>query len=260
MRPGSVARGFTEGFAHWEMRSKLAFALGAILLVIVLIIGGRLPAENRSAVVIGVIGLLVTMQGVFLYANRNMVTAFTQAQRLILETRYEDAISLLESTISENPDVQSLTLLGSAYRMAGRLSESHQILTKALQMSPKHHFSLYSFGRTLLASGLYAEAEDTFRRAIENGAPPFARVDQAEAAYRAGRSFEVADAVGSEPHVALMASYLQWRAGQGEPPQPALIEAGLPYWGKTAARFEHTPYGPDVERDLDALHNLLHQS
>ena len=260
MRLGSVARGFTAGFANWEMRSKLAFALAAILLVIVLIIGGSRPAENRSAVVIGVIGLLVTMQGIFLYANRNMVTPFTQAQRLILDARYEDAISILERAISENPDAPTLTLLGSAYRMAGRIGESRQILTKALQMSPKHHFSLYSFGRTLLASGLYAEAEDAFGRAIENGAPPFARIDLAEAAYRAGHSFEVADAADNEPHVALMASYLKWRAGQGEPPQPALIKTGLPYWGKTAARFEHTPYGPDVERDLDALHNLLHQS
>ena len=260
MRLGGVTRGFTEGFANWEMRSKLAFALAAILLVVVLIIGSRLPAENRSAVVIGVIGLLVMMQGIFLYANRNMVTPFSQAQRLILEARYEDAILLLESTISESPDAQTLTLLGSAYRMAGRIGDSRQILTKALQMSPKHHFSLYSFGRTLLASGLYAEAKDAFRRAVENGAPPFAGVDLAEAAYRAGQSFEVDDTAWSEPHVALMASYLQWRAGLGAPPPSALIETGLPYWMKTAERFAHTPYGPDVQRDLDALQDFLRQS
>jgi tetratricopeptide (TPR) repeat protein len=200
------------------------------------------------------------MQGIFLYANRNMVTPFTQAQRLILDARYEDAISLLEQTVSETSDAQTLTLLGSAYRMAGRIDESRQILTKALQMSPKHHFPLYSFGRTLLASGQYAEAEDAFRRAVTNGAPPFARVDMAEAAYRAGNSFEVDGHAESEPHVTLMASYLQWRSGQGEPPEAALIEAGLPYWEKTAMRFAHTPYGPDVQRDLDALQDFLRQS
>jgi tetratricopeptide (TPR) repeat protein len=260
MRLGGVARSFTQGFANWETRSKLAFGLAAVLLVVVFVVGGRLPAEARSAVVIGVIGLLVTMQGIFLYANRNMVTPYTQAQRLILDARYEDAISLLENSSAEPPDAQTLTLLGSAYRMAGRVDESRQILTKALQMSPKHHFSLYSFGRTLLASGQYAEAEDAFRRSVENGAPPFARVDLAEAAYRAGRPFELEGAAASEPHVVLMASYLQWRTGQGKPPETALIEAGLPYWEKTAARFAHTPYGPDVQRDIDALRDLLRQS
>lgn len=174
MRLGGVARSFTAGFVNWETRSKLAFALAVILLIVVLVVGGRLPDEARSAVVVGVIGLLVAMQGIFLYANRNMVTPFTQAQRLILDARYDDAISLLENTMSDSPDTQTLTLLGSAYRMAGRVGESGQILTKALQMSPKHHFSLYSFGRTLLASGQYAEAEDAFWRAIENGSPPFA--------------------------------------------------------------------------------------
>lgn len=260
MRLGGVARGFTEGFANWETRSKLAFGLAAILLVTVLVVGGRLPAEYRSAVVIGVIGLLVTMQGIFLYANRHMVTPFTQAQRLILDTRYEDAISLLENAGQEPLDAQTLTLLGSAYRMAGRIDESRQILTKALQMSPKHHFSLYSLGRTLLASGQYAEAEDAFRRSIENGTPPFARVDLAEAAYRAGHPFEFEIPAGGEPHIALMASYLQWRMGQGEPPEQALIQGGLPYWDKTAARFAHTPYGPDIQRDIAALRELLRQS
>lgn len=257
MRLGGVARSFTAGFANWEMRSKLAFGLAVILLVIVLIVGGRLPAEARSAVVIGVIGLLVTMQGIFLYANRNMVTPFTQAQRLILDTRYDAAISLLENAISDSSDTQTLTLLGSAYRMAGRVGESRQTLTKALQMSPKHHFSLYSFGRTLLASGQYAEAEDAFQRAIENGSPPFAWIDLAEAAYRTGHRVEIEWPNVSEPHAALMAAYLQWRMGQGKPPEPALLEAGLPYWEKTAARFAHTLYGPDLQRDVDALRELF---
>jgi len=260
MRLGGVARSFTAGFANWEMRSKLAFAIAVILLVIVLIVGGRLPAEARSAVVIGVIGLLVAMQGIFLYANRNMVTPFTQAQRLILDARYDDAISLLESSMSDSPDTQTLTLLGSAYRMAGRVGESRQTLTKALQMSPKHHFSLYSFGRTLLASGQYGEAEDTFRRAIENGSPPFAWIDLAEAAYRAGHLFEMEWPIISEPHAALMASYLRWQMGQGQPPESALLEAGFPYWEKTAARFAHTPYGPDLQHDVDALRELLRHS
>lgn len=257
MRLGGVARSFTGGFANWDMRSKLAFGLAAVLLVIVLIVGGRLPAEARSAVVIGVIGLLVAMQGIFLYANRNMVTPFTQAQRLILDARYDEAISLLESAISDSPETQTLTLLGSAYRMAGRVDESRQTLTKALQMSPKHHFSLYSFGRTLLASGQYAEAEDAFRRAVENGAPPFAWVDLAEAAYRTGRPYNGQWPNVSEPHVVMMASYLQWRMSQGKPPEPLVIENGLSYWQKTASRFAHTPYGPDLQRDIDALCELL---
>lgn len=260
MRLGGVARGFTEGFANWETRSKLAFGLAAILMIVVLIIGSRLPEEQRSAVVIGIIGLLVAMQAIFLHANRNMVTPFTQAQRLILTGRYTEAITLLENPADGALDAQSLTLLGSAYRMEGRVDESLQTLTKAIQMSPKHHFPLYSFGRTLMASGRYAEAEDAFRRAVEYGAPPFARVDLAEAAYRSGRALAFDEPAAGEPHVALMSSYLKWRMGQGEQPEIALITDGIPYWNKTAARFMHTPYGADLQRDIDALYTLSRHS
>lgn len=256
MRFGSVARSFIVGFRGWDTRSKIAFALAAILLVIILILGGRLPVEYRSSVIIGVIGLLVVAQGIFLYANRNMVTHITQAQRLILDSRYGEAVALLESLGEGLSDSQTLTLLGSTYRMMGRVDDSRQILTKALQMSPKHHFTLYSFGRTLLASGHYAEAVDAFRRSLEHGAPAFARVDLAEAEYRMGDPIELAWSAEYEPHVTLMARYLLWRAGQAEQPENVLVDAGLSYWEKTATRFAHTPYGADLQRDIEVLRGL----
>lgn len=257
---GRVARSFLEGFRDWDGRSKSAFILAGVLLVMVLTVGGRLPDEYRTSVIIGIIGLLVTMQAIFLYANRGMVTNVTKAQRLILAGRYAEAATLLETTVVEKPDAQALALLGNAYRMLGRVAESLEILTKAVQMSPKHHFYLYSFGRTLMASGQYADAAVQFRHALEQGAPPFARVDAAEAAYRAGQQVEPVHEHFDEPHITLMAQYVAWRVGQGNPPDAALIAAGLPYWDKTAVRFAATPYGRDVEQDIAVMHGLAHDT
>lgn len=260
MRFGATARAFAAGLRDWDARSKTAMGLAIVLLVVVLAVGGRLPDEHRSSVVIALVGLLVAMQAIFLYANRGMVTHITHAQRLILAGRYDEAASLLEQHADDAPDVQTLTLLGGAYRMLGRVDDSLQILTKALQLSPKHHFARYSFGRTLLASGQYAQAIEAFSQALDHGAPAFARVDLAEAEYRAGRAFQLPDAAGLEPHVDLMARYILWRTGQGGAPDAALIDAGLQYWDKAAARFADTPYGADLQRDIDLMRGMRNQT
>lgn len=255
MRFGGVAREFAAGFRGWERRSKAAFAIAAALLAGILFVGSRLPATMQSSVVIAVVGLLVAMQAIFLYANRNMVTPFTKAQRLILNGYHEAAVELLEATDAA-PDARTLALLGGAYRMLGRLEESRKTLTKALQISPDHHFALYSFGRTLLASGEYADAVSVFRRAIEHGAPAFAQVDLAEAEYRAGHDVAPISLDWAEPHVALMARFIDWQARRGEPPPGTLVERGLPFWEATAQRFAHTRYGADLTRDIDVLVRL----
>lgn len=258
MRFGQVVHSFREGFRDWDARSKSAFILALVLLIVVLIVGGRLPEENRSSGLIGVIGLLVTLQAIFLYANRGMVTAVTKARRLLLAGEYAEARQLLEHTVREAPDVQALILLGNAYRMLGEVEESHQTLTKALQMAPDQHFLLYSLGRTLMAGGRYAEAADMFTDALEKGAPAFATVDLAEADFRAQRDVHSPTGAFDEAHVALMAAYLRWQSGQGQPPEAELIQSGLPFWEKSAARFAHTRYGEDLERDLATLRGLPH--
>lgn len=258
MKLGHVARQFFTGFRGWDARSKSAFALAAVLLTLIVLIGRHLPEENRSFVIIGVVGLMVTMQGIFLYANRGMVTTVTKAQRLILNGHYKEACQILEKSIESKPDLMSLTLLGNAYRMLGRIEESRQTLTKAIQISSDQHFPLYSFGRTLLAGGYYAEAGDTFRRSLEKGAPGFAHVDLAEADFRAGHAVSIPSGPFDEAHVALMAGYLAWRTGQGQPPNSALIESGIGHWEKSALRFSHTRYGVDLERDLAILRGLPH--
>ncbi len=258
MRFGQVVRSFREGFRDWDARSKSAFVLALVLLIVVLIVGGRLPEENRSSAVIGVIGLLVTLQAIFLYANRGMVTTATKARRLLLEGEYDQARHLLEQTVRDIPDIQALILLGNAYRMLGEVDESYQTLTKALQMAPDQHFLLYSLGRTLMVRGSYAQAAEMFQRALERGAPEFAAVDLAEADFRAQRTVRIPTGAFAEAHVALMAAYLSWQSRQGQPPSGALIEAGLPFWEKSAARFAHTRYGIDLQRDLATLRGLPH--
>lgn len=239
------------------MRSKIAFGMALALLLVVLAIGGTLPETQRTSALIGIIGLLVTMQAVFLYANRGMVNETTQALHLIYDEKYEEALALLEPMLAGKPDTTAMNLAGTAYRMTGRLDESRDILTKVVQTLPNRHFPLYNLGRTLMASGLYADAVTEFTQAQALGAPGFVRVDLAEACFRASQPYTLDDIGVDEPHIMLMADYLRWQAGEIEAPDSELVAAGLSYWENTARRFSQTPYGADLQRDIARLREYL---
>ncbi len=257
MRLGRVTTVILTQFRAWDSASRSAFVLALVLFVAVLVLGGRVPDEQRTAVWIGLIGLLVVMQGIFLYANRHMVTDVTRAQRMILAGDYAGAVALLDpARTAQKPDPRALVLLGNAYRMLGDTRQSLEILTKAVQIAPHLHFARYSIGRTLMANGQYQEAAVEFEAALERGAPGFARVDLAEAQLRAG--LPVADVLvqDGEPHVTLMAALIAWKRGGPAPPR-ALIERGLQPIARNAERFAHTPYGAALKADVDALNALL---
>src|SRR5690606_37166419 len=150
---------------------------------------------------------------------------------------------------SDRSNVQLLTLLGNTYRQLGMLDESEEVLTKAIELRPFDHFSLYGFGRTLLVRGLYAPAAEAIHEALQAGAPPIVQFDLGEARYRQGLtddarlSLEAARRLDQESHRALMTDYLLYKLGAGKMPSRELIQSGLPYWQDHAGRFSHTPYG-----------------
>ncbi len=202
-----------------------------------------------------------------MWANRGMVTPFTQAQRLYLAGDFESASKVLELALTEDkPDVQVLTLLGNTYRQQGLLDKSEEVLTKAVELRPFDHFPLYGFGRTLLIKGSYTPALEFLRRAVDAGAPSIVHFDLGEAYYRAGlpedaRSWlEVASELDQEPHRALMTNYLLYRLGAAQPPPPEWVRLGLPYWEDNAVRYHLTPYGQSLTDDIQHMQTFLEES
>jgi tetratricopeptide (TPR) repeat protein len=243
----------------WDTPSKAGLMLAFLLLISATLAYGRAPAEWRTPILIGIGGLLLVIQIIFMWANRDMVTPFTRAQRLYLAGNFDEAQALLERGRSlDKADVAALTLLGNTYRQLGRLDESRTVLLEALDKRPEYHFPLYGFGRTLLAEGRYAEAAHALRRALDAGAPPGVHGDLGEALYRQGDHEGARAALRNAPEGddaarALMTAYLLYRLEAGAFPAPALVAAGLPYWQAVAARFAHTPYGEAVAADVEQL-------
>lgn len=261
VRLGSITQNFLDRFRNWDSASRIAFLSAGFLMIILLTLGRGLPAELRQNVLIGVAGLFVVMQGIFLYANRGMVSSVTKAQRQYLSEDFDAARQTLEQALakSSRPDFRALTLLGNTYRQLGMADHSHDVLTKAVQAAPQHHFPWYGFGRTLMTLGQYAEAAEAFERALALGAPAVAHLDHAEALYRAGIGAEMVmqalDAAGDsdEAFRALWAAYLRYQVSAGAFPNSDLIADGLEYWQAIAQRFSHTPYGQAVSEDIASL-------
>lgn len=261
MRFGQITASFLERFHHWDRASRTAFILAGGLMVFLVIFGRGLPDDLRQNALIGIAGLFIVMQVIFLYANRGMVSTLTTAQRHYLAEEFTAARDLLEAALANTakPDFRALTLLGNTYRQLGLADQSHQTLTKAVQAAPQHHFPWYGFGRTLMTLGQYNQAIEAFERALQLGAPTVTLLDLAEAHYRAGAEAAlIIDILQKAPppdeaYRALWADYLHWRISGGEVPDPTLIADGIGYWQAIAQRFAHTPYGQAVAADLTVL-------
>ncbi|MBN8594552.1 MAG: tetratricopeptide repeat protein [Anaerolineae bacterium] len=267
MRFGLLTARLLRGFRSWERPSQIAFLLALPFLIITFVLMLTGGPEVRPPATFGFIGFVVVTQFIFMWANRKMVTPYTQAQRLYLREEFEAARQLLEQTVRDGKaTVSILTLLGNTYRQLGLLDESKAILTKAVEKAPKDHFSLYGIGRTLLIRGEYVVAIRALQDSIEQGAPPIVRLDLAEAYYREGQwelalaQAQAALPSASEPHRLLLVRYLLHRLGSGEPPLVDLVEAGLPYWMEQAGRYATSPYGQALSADVEVLKRLLEGS
>lgn len=253
-------------FPQWERSSQVAFVLGILLMIGLLILSGIVPEDQRAFALVAAGGVLLAVQAVVMWANRGMITPYAQAQKHYMAEAYPEARAILETLAeAETPDMRTLTLLGNTYRQLGLLSESKQTLTKALQLAPNHQFPLYGLGRTLLIEGDYQGAASTLAHTIEAGAPAPMRVDLAEAYYRIGDHQAAAalletldqqrNMLEDDPQRLLWVDYLRFRLG-GEPPYARIIATGLPYWQKTAQHFSQTPYGADLMQDIVILQQL----
>ena len=253
-------------FRQWERPVRVGFVLAVVLLVASMLAAAYGPPNWRQPALVGAFGLLLAAQFIFMWANRHLVTPFTQAQRLYLTEDFAGAQQILEELLAAGKaDIRALTLLGNTYRQLGLLAESQEVLTKALSLDPADPFPLYGFGRTLLIRGMYAEAASVFEQALTAGAPAITTIDLGEALYRQGqferaasvlRSYRAAD----EPHRVLLVDYLLYRLGEQERPARERVQAGLSFWQETAQRFQHTPYGQQLAEDVRHMQALTEET
>lgn len=255
---GRLTLSLIRRFTQWERPAQIAVVVALALLVVVIGVAGFGPPDVRTPALIGIIGLVLTLQMIVLWANRDLVTPYTQAQRAYLRGDFEAARATLE-TEGGATDGKSLTLLGNTYRQLGKLDESELALWAALGLLPDDQFPLYGLGRTLLAQGRYAEAVEKLDAALKAGAPDVVAADLGEALYRAGEidraraTLAALTDVEQEPYRRLMVDYLRWRLGDAPPPDAALVREGIAFWQATAERFAHTPYGAAVAGDVRTL-------
>lgn len=249
-----------ERLSRWERPAQIGFFMALIILLPLLVIAVTAPDSGiRAPAALSAVAVMMVMQGIFLWANRNMVTPFTAAQRAYRAGEFEAALDILEKLrAAGGRDVSALTLLGNTYRQVGQLEKSAAILSECLNIYPTHYFPLYGFGRTLLAQGHYARAAENIRAALENGAPAVVRFDLAEAQYRDGDAeaaraslLAVRPQLDAEPHRALMADYLLYRLA--ESPAPPVSPDALAFWRAQAHLFRDTPYGQAVADDVAAM-------
>lgn len=262
-----MGRRFWAQFRRWDRPAQIGFLLMLLLLPPVLLAIGFGPMALRTPALVGLFGLLVMGQLIFMWANRGMISVYTRAQQLYLDADFEAACDLLEKwRATGKANVRGLTLLGNAYRQRALLDQSEAVLLEALNISPNHHYPLYGFGRTLLVQGRYTEAVQKIEQAFAAGAPPVVRLDAAEAHYRSGQYPPASETITAilpeltEPHRHLMGRYLLYRMGQAEAPQPTLAAEGLPYWRENAERYAHTPYGQALAEDVQAMVNMAQEA
>ncbi len=260
---GRLTGDFWRQFRQWERINQASFVLALVLLACCALAVAFGSAPVRTPALIGGFGLIVVIQLIFMWANRGMLTAYTQAQRLYLAEDFESACTILESLRQTGKaDVRALTLLGNAYRQRALLDESAAVLLEALNIQPNHYFPLYGFGRTLLIQGRFDEAASLIEKALTAGAPPVVRLDAGEAYYRGGQLDDTLRVIkpgldhADEPHRKLMGRYLLYRIDGQPPPEPMLIEAGLPYWRAQAERYHSTVYGQLLAEDIQVMQTL----
>lgn len=261
---GKITAYLVKAFRSWERSTQLAFITAFILLLISFVVVITSSSNLRQSALIGVIGLIIALQLIFMWGNRTMVTAYTQAQRRYLAEDFIGARDILEAFHNTGkPNVNSLTLLANTYRQLGNLDKSEEIVKKALVLRLFDHFPLYSFGRTLLIRGLYAQAIDTLRQALQAGAPSIVEFDLGEALYRNGEfdaSAELLERIRDpqqEPFRLLMTDYLLYRMRRSGIPDTVEVVAGIDYWRELAIRFQTTPYGQALADDLAFMQSLV---
>jgi tetratricopeptide (TPR) repeat protein len=264
----TLIRVVRQRFQHWEPAARIAFIVAVIILIVLIAFAFSVAPEQRAGALGSVALAFIVLQGIFMWANRGMISDYTRAQRAYMAGDFKAALELLTQSlevVKGRKATDTLTLLGNVHRQLGDIERSKEMLRAAVQTAPEYYFSLYGFGRTLLAEGNYAEAALFIKRALEAGAPAPVNVDYAEALYRDGAAAEAVltaltageSAAQAEPHRALLVAYIRHQLGDGPAPDAGLVAAGIAFWQASAERFAHTPYGAALQADVIRMQSYV---
>ncbi|MCY3781091.1 MAG: tetratricopeptide repeat protein [Chloroflexi bacterium] len=260
-----IMRDLARRLPEWDAPVKFALALALALLILLVALGFFGPREIRVPARVGAFGLLVTLQVLFLWANRRDISPYHQAQNCFVAGDYQAARIILEGIPeTSRVSVDALVLLGNCYRHLGLFEKSSAALEQSLQLKPNHHLALFSRGKLSLVLGEYASAAEMISRALRAGAPGIVRFELGQAHMLSGereRALSQFRAVETEladdPALTLAIRHYLNRLGERERPSAELTRAGISHWREEATKYETTPYGEEVRLLLDELENGL---
>lgn len=255
-----LARDLTRRLPEWDASAKLSLAIAVSLLLALLALGFFGPDVTRLPARIGAFGLLISIQLLFLWANRRDVSPYHQAQQHFIAGEYLDARSILEAMPERGrASVDALVLLGNTYRNLGQFEMCQAALQRALAIKPRHALAHYSVGKLNLALGDYRAASDCFQRAIDGGAPDTVRFDLGLADYLLGEPAAAArhlnavrSALVDDPAHLLLLQYILFSLNLGRRPDTALIRENLAFWREEMSKYRGVKYG-------DFLTEVVHE-
>jgi tetratricopeptide (TPR) repeat protein len=256
-----LARDLTRRLPEWDAPAKLSLAIALALLILLLGIGFVGPDAIRLPARFGAFGLLITMQLLFLWANRRDASPYHLAQQHFINGDYQAARDLLESMPERGrASADALVLLGNTYRNVGKFSSAQSALQRALSLKPQHTLALFSIGKLQLVQGEYHAACEYITRAIDAGAPEHVRFELGQAYYLlADHDEALRQLVAARSELAddsiqclLLSTYLH-RLDAGDLPACAAGQAHARFWRDEAHRYSNTPYGAHLAEMLGGL-------
>ena len=260
-----MLRDLARRLPEWDASAKVSLALAVALLIFLVALGFAGPQETRFPARIGAFGMLVSLQLIFLWANRRHISPYHQAQTYFVAGDYQKARSLLEAIPeSSRVSVDALVLLGNCYRHLGLFEQSAAALTRALEIKPEHHLALFSRGKLYLVLGEYSSAVDMIQRALAAGAPNIVRFELGQAYFHTGEFQKAKQQLNSmladkldDPPLALMSRYYLFRMGELESAGTASSRRALDHWREEARKYDSTAYGESIRLIVAELDESL---
>lgn len=256
-----VGRDLTRRLPEWEAPAKLSLAIAVPLLILLLGLGFLGPETIQGPARIGAFGLLITIQLLFLWANRRDASPYHQAQRHYVAGDYQAARDLLETMpAGGRASADALVLLSNTYRNLGNFNLAQSALNRALELKPQHDLAQFSVGKLHLVQGDYRAACAYFKGAIGAGAPVLVRFELGQAHFlladhdEALRQFlHARSALSDDPLQSLMLNCYLHKLNAGDMPSSACIRDHIQFWRCEALKYSDTPYGTHLAEIISEL-------
>ncbi len=260
-----ISRDLIRRLPEWDTPTKLSLAIAVVLLFLLLSLGFFGPPEVQFPARVGAFGLLLSLQLLFLWANRREISPYHQAQQHFIAGDYQAAHALLEEIPdSGRQSVDALVLLGNTYRHLRLYDKSRLALERALALKADHHLGLFSMGKLQLVSGEYAAARDYIARALAAGAPDIVKFELGQCCFLLGDNsaaeqhfIDVHDLLVEQPAQSLLLQYYLYLMDAADRPSDYLIEQNLSALRDEALSHRGSPYGTQIQEASERMGEWL---